>query len=197
MGKDYLCRGLPSWDHEVIPTWDHEVIPHILIPFWYFRHMNDLKGFLDEKVHLYNSPGFIDHDPVQIPHMYSKKEDIEISGFLTATISWGNRTSIIKSALRMLDLMGNSPYDFLINHKDEHFIKMEGFVHRTFNSTDLITFITALKFLYQKCGGLEDVFTKHKTSDSLQPAIHQLKKEVFKVPHLRRTQKHLPDPLSG
>lgn len=159
--------------------------------------MKDLKDFLDAKVFQYNAPNFIEHDPVQIPHMYSSKEDREISGFLTATISWGNRTSIIKSGKRMLELMGNSPHDFILNHRDKHLKQMEGFVHRTFNSTDLITFINALKFLYQKRGGLEGVFTKHQSSDSLQAAIHRLKKEFFMVPHLKRTQKHLPDPLSG
>ena len=124
---------------------------------------DELKQFLDAKVLQYNNPNFIDTDPVQIPHRYSRKEDIEVSGFLTATISWGNRTSILKSALRMLEFMGNSPYDFILNHKDEHLKKMEGFVHRTFNSTDLYTFIEALKFLYQNGEGLEGIFTKQKT----------------------------------
>ena len=156
-----------------------------------------LRDFLDEKVLQYNTPNFIDNDPVQVPQMYSRKEDIEISGFLTATISWGNRTSIIRSAKRMLELMGDSPYEFIINHEDEHLKKMEGFVHRTFNSTDLLTFIEALKYLYQNGEGLEGIFNSHKTSDSLQPAIHQLKKAFFMIPHMKRTLKHLPDPLSG
>lgn len=156
-----------------------------------------LKGFLDEKVMQYNKPDFIDSDPIQIPHLFTRKEDIEISGFLTATIAWGNRTSIIKSAKRMLDLVGHSPYDFILNHRDTDLKKMEGFVHRTFNSSDLMTFIKALQFLYQKQGGLEGVLTKHKTADSVQPAIHQLKQEFFKVPHLERTKKHLPDPFKG
>lgn len=159
--------------------------------------MNDLKAFLEEKVLLYNTPGFIENDPVQIPHRFSRKEDIEISGFLTAAIAWGNRTSIIKSASRILELMGNAPYEYVMSHKDSQLKHMEGFVHRTFNSTDLITFISALKFLYLERGGLESVFTMHQTSDSLQPAIHQFKKEFFKVPHLERTKKHLPDPFKG
>ena len=160
-------------------------------------NMEQLREFLDEKVLQYNTPNFIELDPIQIPHMYSAKEDIEISGFLAATISWGNRTSIVKSAKRMMELMGNSPYDFIMNHKDEHLKKMDGFVHRTFNSTDLITFIEALKNLYQHQNGLEGVFTEYKTTESIQPAINHLKKEFFTVPHLERTQKHLPDPLSG
>jgi len=140
---------------------------------------DELRQFLDSKVLQYNKPYFIDTDPVQIPHDYTLKEDIEISAFLTATISWGHRTSILKNAFRMLEFMGNSPYDFILNHKDEHLIKMEGFVHRTFNATDLYTFIEALKFLYQKQEGLEGIFTKYKTADSLQPAIHHLKKELI------------------
>lgn len=160
-------------------------------------NMEQLREFLDEKVRQYNTSNFIELDPIQIPHMYSAKEDIEISGFLAATISWGNRTSILKSAKRMMELMGNSPYDFIMNHKDEHLKKMDGFVHRTFNSTDLITFIEALKYLYQHQNGLEGVFTEYKTTESIQPAINQLKKEFFTVPHLQRTRKHIPDPLSG
>lgn len=157
----------------------------------------DLKEFLDEKVKQYNTPDFIELDPIQIPHLYSLKEDIEISGFLTATISWGNRKMIIRNAKKMMDLIGNSPYDFIINHKDRHLQKIEGFVHRTFNSNDLMTFIEALKYIYQKQDGLEGIFNKHKTSESLQPAIHQLRKEFFSIPHMARTKKHLPDPLIG
>lgn len=160
-------------------------------------NLEQLREFLDEKVQQYNNPNFIELDPIQIPHMYSSKEDIEISGFLAATISWGNRTSIVRSAKRMMEIMGNSPYDFIMNHKDEHLQKMDGFVHRTFNSTDLITFVTALKNIYLKGNGLEGVITEYQTMESLQPAIHQLKKEFFTIPHLQRTRKHLPDPLSG
>lgn len=159
--------------------------------------MNDLPAFLDQKVLQYNNPDFIARDPVQVPHMYSRKEDIEISAFLTATIAWGNRTSIIRNAKRMFELMGNSPHDFITGHRDKHLEKMEGFVHRTFNSTDLITFIKALQFLYQEREGLEGVFTRYQTTESLQPAIHQLKKEFFEIPHLKRTRKHLPDPFKG
>ncbi|MCF8223507.1 MAG: TIGR02757 family protein [Bacteroidales bacterium] len=160
-------------------------------------NMEQLREFLDEKVRQYNTPSFIELDPIQIPHMYSSKEDIEVSGFLAATISWGNRISIIRSAKRMMELMGNSPYDFIMNHRDEQLKKLDGFVHRTFNYIDLLTFIAALKYIYQHRNGLEGIFTEYKTSKSIQPAIHQLNQEFFTVPHLKRTRKHLPDPLSG
>lgn len=156
-----------------------------------------LKDFLDEKARQYNTPDFIELDPIQIPHMFSDKEDIEISGFLAATISWGNRKSIINSAKRMMALMGNSPYEFIMNHNEGNLDKLDGFVHRTFNSTDFKVFIKALRFLYAEKNGLEGVFNEHQTPDSLQPAIHHFKKEFLLIPHDSRTRKHLPDPFEG
>lgn len=158
---------------------------------------DELKDFLDAKAAQYNHPDFIELDPIQIPHLYSDKEDIEIAGFLAATISWGNRKTIIKSARKMMKLMGNSPYDFLLNHRREHLEKMDGFVHRTFNSTDLLYFIYALKYLYLSRGGLEGIFQENQGEESLQTAIHQLKKKFFSLSHPARTLKHLPDPAKG
>ena len=156
-----------------------------------------LKEFLDEKVIEYNNPSFIDSDPIQIPHQFSSKEDIEIAGFLTATIAWGNRKMIIKNANKMMELMGRSPYDFILNHKEHHLDKFEGFVHRTFNKTDLSYFIKALNHIYTNHNGLENIFRTYSTPDSLQPAIHQLKKVFFELPHPSRTTKHMSDPMNG
>ncbi len=157
----------------------------------------ELKEFLDEKVNQYNTLEFIDSDPVQIPHLYNLKEDIEISGFLAATIAWGNRKMIIKNSHKMMDLMGNSPFDFIMNHKDDHLGKLEGFVHRTFNSTDFVHFIKSLKNIYTNHKGLETIFKTYETENSLQPAIHELKKIFFEIPHQSRTTKHLADPVKG
>jgi len=156
-----------------------------------------LKEFLDEKVIEYNNPSFIESDPIQIPYQFSSKEDIEISGFLTATIAWGNRKMIIKNANKMMELMGFSPYDFILNHKEHHLDKFEGFVHRTFNKTDFSYFIKALNHIYTNHNCLENIFQTYATSDSLQPAIHQLKKVFFELPHPSRTTKHMSDPMKG
>ena len=99
----------------------------------------ELKAFLDEKAFQYNQPKFLEEDPIQIPHRYTTKEDIEISGFLTAIISWGNRKMIVKNASRMMELLGNSPYDFIINHTDKDLHDLQYFVHRTFNGCLLYT----------------------------------------------------------
>ena len=157
----------------------------------------ELKEFLDEKVLQYNKPFFIDSDPIQIPHRYSLKEDLEISGFLTATIAWGNRKMIIKNANQMMELMGNSPYDFVMNHKEHHLDNFDGFVHRTFNSIDISYFIKALNHIYTNHNGLENIFKLNATKDSLQPAIHELKKIFFELPHPLRTTKHMSDPMKG
>jgi uncharacterized protein (TIGR02757 family) len=157
----------------------------------------DLKEFLDEKVEKYNHPGFIELDPISIPHRYSAKEDIEISGFLAATIAWGNRTMILKSAGRMMDLMDNAPYDFIINHHNSDLERINNVIHRTFNSRDFIYFIKALRYIYIRYKGMENIFIRHQTKDSLQPAIHHFRNLFFELPHDRHTRKHISDPLKG
>ncbi|SKB33918.1 TIGR02757 family protein [Salegentibacter holothuriorum] len=158
---------------------------------------SELKSFLDFKAEQYNTPEFIASDPVQIPHLFSKKEDIEIAGFLTATIAWGNRKSILKNANRLMEMLDHSPHDFILNHSASDLENLSGFVHRTFNETDLIFFISALKNIYKNHGGIETVFTENAEIKSLQPAIHEFKKIFFEIPHPHRTQKHVSDPFKN
>ena len=157
----------------------------------------ELKEFLDEKVILYNNPKFIESDPIQIPHLFSKKEDIEIAAFLTATISWGNRTMIIKNAKKMMDLFDNSPHDFVLNHQESDLKSLEGFVHRTFNSVDLQQFIKSLQHIYIHHQGLENVLIIKDNTTTYKDAIHHLKQVFFEVDHQQRTQKHISDPLKN
>ena len=158
---------------------------------------SELKDFLDEKVLQYNTLDFIESDPVQIPHLFSQKEDIEIAGFLSATIAWGNRTMIIKNSHRMMDLMGNAPYDFIMSHTENDLERLETFVHRTFNGIDFTSFIRSLQHIYTNHGGLEMVFSKHQETYSMQKCIHEFKKIFFEIPHQNRTQKHISDPLNN
>ncbi|MEC3964668.1 TIGR02757 family protein [Flagellimonas halotolerans] len=157
----------------------------------------ELKEFLDAKVLEYNHPKFLEDDPIQIPHLFTSKEDIEISAFLTATIAWGNRKSIINNASKLMELMGNTPYDFVINHTDDDLEELRPFVHRTFNGIDLVYFVNSLKYIYKNHGGLEAIFTEYQTKDSMQPAISKFKEVFFELPHQSRTQKHVSDPNKG
>jgi uncharacterized protein (TIGR02757 family) len=160
---------------------------------------SELKEFLDEKVASYNTPNFIESDPIQIPHLFSLKEDIEIAGFLTATIAWGNRKMIIKNAHRMMNLMGSSPYDFVMNHKEHHLEPLDSFVHRTFNGSDFRTFVLGLKHIYQHHFGLENAFLNQNEGEllNLQTNIHFFKKAFFEFTNLERSKKHISDPLQG
>lgn len=154
----------------------------------------ELKEFLEAKVVAYNTPLFIELDPIQIPHRFSLKEDIEITGFLIATIAWGNRKSIINNGERLLHIMGENPYDFIMNYKEKTTKYTAGFVHRTFNEHDLHYFFKALHHIYLKKGGLESIFTNESTATSTQPAISAFKSHFFSLDHLPRTQKHISDP---
>lgn len=164
-------------------------------------NQSELKDFLDEKVLQYNTLDFIESDPVQIPHLFSQKEDIEIAGFLSATIAWGNRKMIIKNSHRMMDLMGNAPYDFIMSHSENDLERLDTFVHRTFNGIDFANFIRSLKNIYTHHSGLEGVFNASNSEEtaekSMQRSIHEFKKIFFEIPHDYRTQKHISDPLNN
>ena len=158
---------------------------------------SELKDFLEAKVEHYNNPKFIESDPIQIPHHFIKKEDIEIAGFLTATIAWGNRKSIINSANKLMELLDNAPYDFIINHMETDLEKLIPFVHRTFNGYDCIQFIKSLQNIYKNHNGLEMVFSKSAEKHTMQTSISKFKTTFFEIEHLRRTQKHVSDPLKN
>lgn len=160
-------------------------------------NQKELKEFLDEKADLYNHKKFIESDPLQIPHQFQTKEDIEIAAFLTATISWGNRKSIITNATKMMALMDHNPHDFLMNHSATDLVPFKDFVHRTFNGEDFIYFIKALHHIYTYHGGLEKVFSQKVQTKFLDTSIHYFKSVFFELPHPKRTEKHVSDPLKN
>ncbi len=158
---------------------------------------SELKEFLDDKADKYENFDFIKDDPIQIPHSFSKKEDIEISGFLSATIAWGKRQMIIRNAKKMMELMDNSPYDFVINHESKDLENFDGFVHRTFNADDFRYFIKALQNIYKNHKGLENVLAIKDNSDNYKNAIANFKTIFFELEHLQRTEKHVSNPLKN
>lgn len=157
-----------------------------------------IRTLLNQKVVQYNNPEFIASDPISIPHMFTRKEDIEIGGFLTAILSWGRRTAIIKSAKQLMMLMDNSPYNFLINSGDNEFKRFESFVYRTFNSDDCLFLITALRNIYLHSGGLETIANNaFSTNNSIMDVVISLRNTIIQTPHLRRSEKHLANPQTG
>ncbi len=158
----------------------------------------DIKQFLESKTSEYNRPAFIAEDPISIPHNFSRKEDIEISGFLTALISWGRRPNILKSAQKLMQLMDYAPHEFIVGADSSDLKQVTGFVYRTFNASDLLFLLEALRHLYLEQGGLEKVCeTRFRETGSIKGAITGLRAELLKTSHLPRSEKHLAAPEKG
>ena len=161
---------------------------------------NELRDFLEVKSELYNSISFIETDPIQIPHRFSKLQDIEISGFLASTIAWGNRKSIIRNAGMLMEWMDHAPHDFILNagKKEKNFFLK--FTHRTFNGEDCRFFISALQHIYRNHESMEDVFLGKESSDEnsdLKEFIVRFRNEFFSITHPLRSQKHVSNPEKG
>jgi len=154
----------------------------------------ELFEYLENKYDKFASLDFIENDPISIPHKFSVKEDIEISALISSTIAWGQRKSIIKNANKFVELMDNSPYEFVMNHEKSDLKRFEKAVHRTFNGEDLVFFIISLRNLYQKYNSLEDVFCN---GDSLFDGLVYFYKEFFSIPHLDRTRRHVANVEKG
>lgn len=152
----------------------------------------EIKEYLDFKTEQYNNSNFIETDPIQIPHKFSKKEDVEIVAFIIATIAWGNRTSIIRSGNRILDIMGHDPHNFILNYTSTKF----EFVHRTFNAIDLDFFFRSLRNIYEK-GGLEKAFDKHEDIAGIKGRIVHFRELFLTTEHDKRSEKHLSNPLKN
>lgn len=154
--------------------------------------MEHLKDFLDEKADLYNVPSFIENDPLQIPHRFTKLQDIEISGFLTATISWGNRKAIIANASKMMHWMDGAPHDFILNfiQKDLRFLEGKA-VHRTFNEEDFRFFLTALQRIYSEHDSLEHLFLLAGEEQNFYHALERFRLVFFEYETGHRSTKHV------
>ncbi|MGB3005640.1 MAG: TIGR02757 family protein [Chitinophagaceae bacterium] len=154
---------------------------------------SDLKEFLNRKVDEYNQPSFIKYDPISIPHLFTRKQDIEIAGFFAAIFAWGNRTTIINKARELMELMNNSPYHFCLHHSATDLKNLMQFRHRTFNTTDLLYFIEFLKQHYSKHKSLETAFTMHgETINEMLVGFHHYFFSLNEVP--ARTKKHIATP---
>lgn len=155
---------------------------------------NELKKELDFRCNKYQNRDFIQNDPIQIPHQFSKKEDIEISAFLTSVIAWGIRKSIINNANKLMSLMDNSPFDFIKSASEKEIEKVKSFKHRTFNGDDCAYFIKSLRNMYLNHNGLENVFTsKYNETNSLAESLIHFRSVFFELEHLKRVEKHLSD----
>lgn len=155
-----------------------------------------LKDFLDKKVDEYNQPFFIQDDPISIPHLFTKKQDIEIAGFFAAIFSWGNRTTIIQKSKELMQRMEMQPHRFCLDHDVNDIKKLIGFKHRTFTDTDLLYFVDFFKQHFTQHTSLESAFTMHgETIEKMLIGFHHYFFSLDHVPH--RTKKHIANPERG
>lgn len=161
------------------------------------QYIFDLKEFLDKKVEQYNTPDFIESDPISVPHRFSKKQDIEIMGFFSSIFAWGQRKTIINKSLELAERMDNTPYDFILNHREQDLKNLLHFKHRTFNDTDLLYTIHFMRHHYQRSDTLEEAFINNG-SMSVESALINFHNYFFSLDEApQRTRKHIPTPLRG
>ena len=159
----------------------------------------ELKTFIDRKVEEYNRPGFVKHDPICIPHLFSKKQDIEIAGFFAAVFAWGNRTTIINKSTQLMRLMDNAPHQFCVNHSSTDLKTLLKFKHRTFNDTDLLYFLEFLKHHYSKSSSLETAFFNRRinnySTNIVEASLTSFYHYFFSLQDIpARTRKHIASP---
>lgn len=161
------------------------------------RKATELKALLDEAYLRFANPGFITADPIQIPRAFADRADAEVIGFLTATIAWGQRKTIIANAQRLVELLEGTPHAFVMHATVRDLHRLKPFVHRTFNGGDLVQFMRSIRHLYTTYGGLENAFLDGGELGDMRSGIGRFKQRFFEIDHPARTRKHVADPAKG
>ncbi|MDE6556561.1 MAG: TIGR02757 family protein, partial [Duncaniella sp.] len=116
-----------------------------------------------------NSPAFIADDPVQFPRRFSSLQDIELVSLLAASIAWGNRKMICRDADRMLALMENRPFEYMMEGEFET-IPDNMNIHRTFFGRHLKFFLRGMREIYNRYGSLQNFAEKVRIAEDQAPA---------------------------
>lgn len=150
-------------------------------------------GELLERLHdTYNNTDFIGEDPISIPHRYTGRRDREIAGLLSATIAWGNRKSIVRSGVRMMQYMDDAPADFVRNASERELALLSSYVHRTFNGGDFRTFVLAIRAFEQRFESIGTFFEeRYEVLGTIPAVLSDFRREFFCVDHESRCEKHL------
>lgn len=159
---------------------------------------DEQKEILEELHNRFNRSGFIENDPISIPHRFSNKEDIEIAGFLSAVLAWGQRSQIIRKANQLMEIMDNSPADFIRNSSGEDQTRLKAFYYRTFQAVDALFFIKVLKYIYNEIGGLETVFSvEYAKYGNIVSGLKKLHQIFDSIEHEQRSMKHIANVTKG
>jgi uncharacterized protein (TIGR02757 family) len=168
------------------------IIAHIVL--------ENLKGFLDAKVKIFNNKSFIKNDPISVPHQFTILQDIEIAGLFAALFAWGNRTTIINKSTELMQLMHNAPYEFIKQFTETDLKAFVHFKHRTFTNIDIMYLLEWLQHYYKTNNSLENIFVHNLNpkSKNIKSGLIHFNNQVFTLPHApKRTQKHISTPLKN
>ena len=157
----------------------------------------DVKDLLEEAYARFATPDFIQDDPIQVPRSFADPRDAEVIGFLTATIAWGQRRTIITNAFRLARMLDDQPASFIRDASEAELDHLDRFVHRTFQGVDLRYFVKALRHLVKEHEGLEGAFLERGRFGDAGEAISRFKDRFFALEHPARTRKHVADPRRG
>ncbi len=159
---------------------------------------SQLKSYLDQLVIRFEQPAFIESDPISVPHLYTKNQDIEIAGLFASVFAWGQRITIINKSKELMHRMDNAPYEFILRHTESDLLKLNSFVHRTFQSDDLLYFIAFLQYHYSAHPSLESAFVLNGKFGSVEESLNYFNSYFFSLPFAPlRTKKHISQPISG
>ena len=110
---------------------------------------------LDKLVEKYETIDFIKDDPIQFPHGFQDKKDIEIAGFISSILAYGSRKVFIKKLDELFSIMQNEPLNFVLNFEPK---LLGNFNYRFGKVEDFSEVFRILRQLYEKDGGLEELF---------------------------------------
>jgi len=170
------------------------------------RVTDEIRSFLLEKADVFEVPDFIPDDPISVPHGFAHPRDIELAGFIAASLAWGQRKTILNNAQRLIERMDSAPAEFLRAASSEELaVAADGFVHRTFQPRDALVFLHALQVLLQQFGSLEKAFIPAETSPpsaTVEPHLIAFHERFFEAAASRgfaadRTRKHVASPARG
>lgn len=162
------------------------------------KDLLEIRDFLNEKAQKYNHPDFIESDPIQIPHLFSEKNDIEVAAFFASTIAWGQRITIIKNMQKLVSLMDHAPYEFIMNSSERDLERLNYFKHRTFNGEDCKFFVRSLRNIYKNHEGLGELFQHiYIKEKSVFKTLVLFREIFFEIQYPERTQKHISNVLKG
>ncbi len=154
-----------------------------------------VRQILDDALKKYYHLSFVKDDPISIPHSYSSLQDIEITAFWTSILAWGQRKTIIHKSKELFRLMGDSPYDFILHHKEKDRQRFAGFKHRTFQYTDTLYFLDFLQRHYQTYDSLEEAFLNRGKFQDMKSSLSGFYDYFFDAPYApQRTKKHIANP---